>query len=79
MNNRDLRTFEVDIEASLEMVARLPGAALKVAESGISSGLDVRRLAGAGFDAFLVGESLLLAEDPAAKLRSLLEAEGPAA
>jgi len=77
VNNRDLRTFEVNIEASLEMAARLPEAAFKVAESGIASRADVSRLAGAGFDAFLVGESLLLAEDPAAKLRSLLEPEGP--
>jgi len=76
MNNRDLRTFEVDIGNSLGMASRLPAAALKVAESGISSSVDVRRLAGAGFDAFLIGESLLLADDPAAKLRSLLEPEG---
>ena len=79
VNNRDLRTFEVDIEASLGMVARLPEPALKVAESGISSGAEVERLASAGFDAFLIGESLLLAEDPAAKLRSLLDPEGAAA
>ena len=79
VNNRDLRTFEVDIEASLALVARLPPAALKVAESGISSGAQVGRLAGAGFDAFLIGESLLLADDPAAKLRSLLDAERPVA
>ena len=79
VNNRDLRTFEVDIAASLGLAARLPETALKVAESGIASSMDVRRLAGAGFDAFLIGESLLLAEDPAAKLRSLLAAKGPAA
>ncbi len=75
VNNRDLRTFAVDIEASLAMAARLPEPSLKVAESGISSDVEIRRLAGAGFDAFLIGEALLLADDPAARLRSLLASE----
>jgi indole-3-glycerol phosphate synthase len=72
INNRDLRTFEVDIERSRSLVPRLPAGALKVAESGIGSGADVAALREAGFDAFLVGESLLLADDPAAKLRELM-------
>jgi indole-3-glycerol phosphate synthase len=72
VNNRDLRTFEVDLEHSIALLPRLPVGALRVAESGISSGADRRRLAAAGFDAFLVGEALLLAEDPAATLRELL-------
>lgn len=72
INNRDLRTFEVNLEHSIALVPRLPVGALRVAESGISSGADRRRLAAAGFDAFLVGEALLLAEDPAATLRELL-------
>jgi indole-3-glycerol phosphate synthase len=72
VNNRDLRTFEVDLEQSIERVRELPPGALKVAESGIGGGADVARLAAAGFDAFLVGESLLLAEDPAAKLAELV-------
>jgi indole-3-glycerol phosphate synthase len=76
VNNRDLRTFQVDIEASMSTVERLPAGALKVAESGISSHAEVARLAGAGFDGFLIGESLLLADDPAAKLRSLIGGAG---
>lgn len=76
VNNRDLRTFEVDLEASMSTVGRLPPRALRVAESGIASAADVARLAAAGFDAFLVGESLLLADDPAAKLRALVAADG---
>lgn len=72
VNNRDLRTFEVDLEHSLALLPRLPAAAVKVAESGISRAADVGRLHGAGFDAFLVGESLLLADDPAARLHELL-------
>jgi len=72
INNRDLRTFEVDLERSIALRPSLPDGALAVAESGIRSGGDVARLRAAGFDAFLIGESLLLAEDPAAKLEELL-------
>ncbi len=72
INNRDLRTFEVSLDRSIEAVGELPGSALKVAESGIGRGDDIRRLAAAGFDAFLVGESLLLADDPAARLAELV-------
>lgn len=77
VNNRDLRTFEVDLARSEAMVPLLPPGALKVAESGIGSGADVARLAAAGFDAFLVGESLLLAPDPGAKLGELLAGGSP--
>jgi indole-3-glycerol phosphate synthase len=72
VNNRDLRTFEVDIARSAELVPRLPVGTLRVAESGIASGADVAALRDAGFDAFLIGESLLLADDPAALLQELL-------
>ena len=72
VNNRDLRTFEVDLQHSMDLVASLPPA-IKVAESGLESAVDIRALHRAGFDAFLIGESLLLAEDPAAKLAELLE------
>ncbi|GMU64998.1 MAG: hypothetical protein AMXMBFR36_12720 [Acidobacteriota bacterium] len=71
VNNRDLRTFEVDLDRSIALAPRLPPGALRVAESGIATREDVDRLAAAGFDAFLVGESLLLAADPGAKLREL--------
>ncbi|MEM1245196.1 MAG: indole-3-glycerol phosphate synthase TrpC [Acidobacteriota bacterium] len=72
INNRDLSTFEVDLERSARLAATLPQETLKVAESGIGSRADVETLAAAGFDAYLIGESLLLAEDPAAQLRRLL-------
>jgi indole-3-glycerol phosphate synthase len=71
INNRDLRTFEVDLAHSIAMRPSLPPGALAIAESGIGSREDVGRLQSAGFDAFLVGESLLLSGDPAAKLREL--------
>ena len=72
VNNRDLRTFEVDLQRSISLLPGLPAEAVKVAESGIRDALDVALLRDSGFDAFLVGESLLLAADPAAKLRELL-------
>lgn len=75
VNNRDLRTFEVDLEHSVEMVEYLPGGALRVAESGLSQPEDLVRLSEAGFDAFLIGESLLLAESPVDELRRLLGAD----
>jgi indole-3-glycerol phosphate synthase len=71
VNNRDLRTFQVEIERSIRLAPRLPAAALPVAESGISRRAEVDRLASAGYRAFLVGESLLTAGDPGAKLREL--------
>ncbi len=72
INNRDLRTFEVDLGRSQALVPHLPAGALRVAESGIAGGADVALLRDAGFDAFLIGESLLLADDPAAKLAELV-------
>jgi indole-3-glycerol phosphate synthase len=71
INNRDLRTFEVDLQRSIHLLPFLPPEALKVAESGIRDGLDVALLRESGFDAFLIGETLLLAEDPAETLRQL--------
>lgn len=71
VNNRDLRTFKVDLATSENLIKRIPPAAIKVAESGIGSHADVQRLKSAGFDAFLVGESLLRQNDRAAAVRRL--------
>lgn len=71
VNNRDLRTFAVDLEHSIRLRPTLPAGAIAVAESGISGRTEVERLGNAGFDAFLIGESLLLAQDPSAKLAEL--------
>ncbi|MEO7650171.1 MAG: indole-3-glycerol phosphate synthase TrpC [Bryobacteraceae bacterium] len=73
VNNRDLRTFQVTLETSLRLAARIPAHVLKVAESGIHSAADVRRLLDAGYHAFLVGEHLMKSPDPAAAVRSLRE------
>jgi indole-3-glycerol phosphate synthase len=72
VNNRDLRTFEVHLETSLRLSAGIPAGILRVSESGIGDQGDVRALLAAGFDAFLVGEHLMKAPDPALALRSLL-------
>jgi indole-3-glycerol phosphate synthase len=58
VNNRDLKTFEVRLETSLALIDRIPTGAVRVAESGISTSDDLSRLRNAGFDAFLIGESL---------------------
>jgi indole-3-glycerol phosphate synthase len=71
VNNRNLHTFQVGLETSLELVERIPPGVVKVAESGIEQASDVQRLRAAGFDAFLVGEHLMRSPDPAAALRSL--------
>ena len=72
VNNRDLKTFEVRMETSFELVNRIPTAVVRVAESGISSAEDLEQLRAAGFDAFLIGESLMRQPDPGAALAALL-------
>jgi indole-3-glycerol phosphate synthase len=72
VNNRNLHTFQVDRNTSLQLAKRMPPAVVKVAESGIESAVDIARLRDAGFDAFLVGESLMRAPRPGAALRQLL-------
>ncbi len=72
VNNRDLATFAVSLETSLRLADRLPAGAVRVAESGIHTSEDIERLRSAGFDAFLVGESLMRHADPGVALRALL-------
>ena len=72
VNNRDLRTLVVSLDTSLALAPAIPDQVVAVAESGIRTGADLRRLREAGFDAFLVGESLMSARDPGAALRDLL-------
>ncbi len=72
VNNRDLKTFEVRLETTLELGARMPAGTVFVTESGIRSRQDRLRLAEAGADAFLIGEQLLRSPDPAQALRGLL-------
>ncbi len=71
VNARDLDTLEIDIPASLALIAEIPGDRIAVAESGMHSAADVRRAAQAGADAVLVGSSLAAAADPLALTREL--------
>ena len=72
VNNRDLKSFDVRLETSFELVTRIPHDVVRVTESGISSPEQITRLRAAGFDAFLIGESLMRQPDPGVALASLL-------
>ncbi len=72
VNNRNLHTFEVSLETSLRLAEKIPAGVVRVAESGIHSSGDVRRLRATGYHAFLVGEHLMKSGDPAAALKALL-------
>ncbi len=72
VNNRDLRTFEVKLETAETLAPMIPSGVVKVAESGIRDGSDICRLRDAGYDAFLIGESLMKAERPGEVLKELL-------
>jgi indole-3-glycerol phosphate synthase len=73
INSRNLRTFEVDLSTPFRMAEKMPARCLRVAESGIRSGADVASLRAAGYDAFLIGESLMKAANPGAALVRLRE------
>jgi indole-3-glycerol phosphate synthase len=75
INNRNLKTFETSLDTTLNLLSRIPSGVTLVSESGIRTPADVRRLAAAGVNAILVGESLMRAADVGAALRGLLVAE----
>lgn len=72
VNNRDLRTFEVSLETSLSLARDAPPGALLISESGLRNREDLRRLHAAGFRGFLIGETLMRAQDPQQALRNVL-------
>jgi indole-3-glycerol phosphate synthase len=76
VNNRDLKTLNVRIETSYELIDHIPNGCTAVAESGLRNHADLKDLRAAGFDAFLVGERLMEAPDPAAALQALLMPSG---
>jgi indole-3-glycerol phosphate synthase len=71
VNQRDLMTFQVDHERAVRMAGVIPDGAVKVAESGVRGADDARSLWAAGYDAVLVGETLVTAADPAAAITAL--------
>ena len=73
VNNRDLRTMEVDLKACERLAPRIPAGAVAVAESGIRSRADIDRLMACGYEAFLVGEALMRSHDPGDALWRLMQ------
>lgn len=73
VNNRNLKTLEVRVSASHELVAMIPDECIAVCESGLHNYQELRDLRAAGFDAFLIGEHLMQSASPATALRALLE------
>jgi indole-3-glycerol phosphate synthase len=74
VNQRDLHTFQVDQERAVRVGAAMPSSVVRVAESGVRGPEDAAVLAAAGFDAVLVGESVVTSGDPASAVRALREA-----
>jgi indole-3-glycerol phosphate synthase len=73
VNNRNLRTLEVDVAASEALAPRIPREVVAVSESGLKSAADVSRLQQLGYNAFLIGERFMTADDPGGELRTLLQ------
>lgn len=73
INNRDLRSFEVSIQTTLELRAKVPAERILVTESGITTRDDVTQLRAAGVQAFLVGEAFMRADEPGEALAALFQ------
>jgi indole-3-glycerol phosphate synthase len=72
VNSRDLRTFHVDLHTAIRLAEKFPSTVVRVAESGIRTGMDIAQLREAGYHGFLIGESLMRAERPGEALRDLI-------
>ncbi len=73
VNNRNLRTLAVDLDASEELIARMPQGVTAVSESGLKTPADLTRFMALGYRAFLIGERFMTTDDPGAALRDLLK------
>jgi indole-3-glycerol phosphate synthase len=73
VNNRNLRTFEVDLNTSFNLSTKIPAEMLRIAESGITSADDIAKLRGARYQAFLIGESLMKTDRPGQTLTELIQ------
>jgi indole-3-glycerol phosphate synthase len=72
VNNRNLKTFEVSLNTSLDLIDSIPDQCIAVSESGLRTAADLERLQAAGFDAFLIGERFMAEPDPGTALQQLL-------
>jgi indole-3-glycerol phosphate synthase len=73
VNNRNLRTLQVDVHASEELIAQVPEDVIAISESGLRTSEDLVRLRQLGYRAFLIGESLMTSEDPGQVLKGLID------
>ena len=74
INNRNLKTFEVNLDASIKLAHAIPNTFLKISESGISEPATIKRLRGEGFSGFLMGETFMKTENPAMALTEFIQA-----
>jgi indole-3-glycerol phosphate synthase len=74
VNNRNLRTLAVDVEASYRLAGRIPGGIVAVSESGLQSRAELEKLSAAGYRAFLIGERFMTDSNPAEAIRTLIGA-----
>ena len=72
VNNRNLRTLAVDVEASFRLASQIPANVVAVSESGLQSRTDLEKLSAAGYRAFLIGERFMTDSDPALAIRNLI-------
>ena len=77
VNNRNLRTLQVDVDASYRLAAAMPAGVVAVSESGLQARADLERLAAAGYRAFLIGERFMTDPDPAGAIHSLIGIRDP--
>ncbi|MCG8700848.1 MAG: indole-3-glycerol-phosphate synthase TrpC, partial [Bacteroidales bacterium] len=73
VNNRDLKTFKVDLEHSVKLAKNIPDSITKISESGIKSIDDINFLKSEGFEGFLIGESFMKEENPAYAFSQFIE------
>ena len=76
VNNRDLKTFQVDVEISVRLGRLLPVKAVRISESGLSTAKDIHYLKNAGFDGFLMGENFMKTSDPAQACKEFIKQLG---
>lgn len=73
INNRNLKTFEVNLNTSLALVDKIPNDFVKISESGLHTAEDIKLLKKAGFNGFLIGEAFMKTNNPGAELETLLQ------
>ena len=73
INNRNLKTFNVDLENSVNLASQIPEDCVKISESGIENPRDIKNLMNEGFDGFLIGERFMKSENPGISLKKFIE------